>query len=143
MIINKVVFDLDSHFSLTDEKRPPQFPPVLKNPVKATDEADTHFPVLQELAMLDSMPDNDPLCMEQLSVSDASSISFLLASENTTDGCRSRVTDTTTHLEFESRFESGNLRKAIQVSSDYSLSSPFSHLDVDIIPHGIITGSSV
>lgn len=113
-VINKVVFDLDSLLCPTEEKNPLLLPEP-DNPVTVTDEVDIVTPSLQDLAVLEALDSDDgqaPLCFEQVPLSDACD-TINPASESTNS---SSTTDSNpSHLEFESRFESGNLRKAILV----------------------------
>lgn len=119
-MINRVVFDLDSLICPTVENEPPLMQDS-NNPVAitASDDGDVLVPALQDLAVLETLSSEEEQGPQIFSdISEASTS----ASEGTVDTC-STIDCNPPHLEFESRFESGNLRKAIQVSS---ISSSFS-----------------
>lgn len=88
------------------------------NPVSAGDEDEMLCTSLKELAMLQaaySSEDDMEVGSEHALTSDSSN-EQVRAMNGYTSSSNNCVLAVSSHLEFESRFESGNLRKAVQVS---------------------------
>ena len=113
-IINKVVYDQDT-LVLTTNENSSQLLPGLKNLGTVSEQSDTLTSALQDMTLLESSESDEVHDdMESWLFSNTRHSSFSPIDTRRNVGIDRNIP----HLLFESRFESGNLRKALQVRTD-------------------------